>query len=216
MPSRSRPDLFAIVLAAGSGSRFGMPKALVSFGEETCLTLAVGNFYAAGIDRIAIVIGAEADRVRGDAMERMGRFPEARETPIEWVINRDYEEGRTGSIALGLGSAPASSRGALIHAVDFPLVRAKTFRALAAAFHAGEMPAELIFVPRQGGRRGHPVLMGRSVWPEVAALGPDDPLRGVVHADPGRIREVEVDDPGIHFNMNHPEDYGRVATALSD
>ena len=216
MNPRSRPDLFAIVLAAGSGSRFGMPKALVPFGEETCLMLALKNLVSGGFSHLSVVIGAEADLVRSDAIERMGRFVDERGPHIEWVNNRDYEEGRIGSIAAGLRSAPESCRGALIHAVDFPLVRAETFRALAAAFHAGERPAELIFVPRQGSRRGHPVLMGRSIWPEVTALGPDEPLRRVVHADSGRLREIEVDDPGIHCNMNHPEDYEKVAATLSE
>jgi CTP:molybdopterin cytidylyltransferase MocA len=62
-----------------------------------------------------------------------------------------------------------------------------------------------VVLPVHGGRHGHPVLLARAVWPEVLALAPDDSLRTVVHRDAQRLREVEVDDPGIHRNRNNRE-----------
>ena len=209
----TRPDLFALILAAGSGSRFGMSKALVPFGKNTGLTLAIRNLAAAGFGTPAVVIGADAERIRSDTVDRLAD-DEGSAPPVTWVHNADFESGRTGSLLKGIAAAPDSSRGVLIHAVDFPLVRVETFGALAEAFRSEGEPEGLIFLPREAGNTGHPVLLGRKLWPEVEALGPDEPLHEVVLADPSRLRTVDVSDPGVLWNMNRPEEYKAIVRIM--
>jgi CTP:molybdopterin cytidylyltransferase MocA len=120
------------------------------------------------------------------------------------VENARWREGRTSSIQEGLRALSPVSRGALLHQVDFPEVRAETVRALVASFAGLPRSEGQILVPVEGGRRGHPIVLGRSIWPEVAALSADEPLRTVVHRDPARVVEVAVPDPGIHRNRNVP------------
>lgn len=143
-----------------------------------------------------------------------------------WVVNDSWPEGRTGSLQRGLLAVPDGANGVIVHAVDHPDVRATTIRALVAALpaptfvsapgtdptapgpaSAGEhdalQPARgLVLLPSYQGRRGHPVLLSRAVWPEVFALAPDEPLSTVVQRDPARIRDVAVDDAGILRNRN--------------
>jgi molybdenum cofactor cytidylyltransferase len=96
--------------------------------------------------------------------------------------------------------------GALLHQVDFPDVAVATVRSLAEAWARDASAFDHLFVPVHAGRRGHPILLGRALWPEVLALGPDEPLSRVVHRDGGRVIEVATCDPGIHSNRNTPEE----------
>jgi CTP:molybdopterin cytidylyltransferase MocA len=211
----SRPGgaVAAIILAAGEGTRFGRPKALATLEGKSWLQIAVEGLCDAGFDPIVAVLGADAERVREDssiaaAVETLMR----RKTGLSFVLNPDWRRGRTGSLICGLRAMPPAARGALIHQVDFPYVAASTFRMLAGAFETAQTAQEragesrgLVFVPTHGGRRGHPILVGCSIWPEIFDLGPDDPLRLVIHRDPSRVREIPVEDPGIHRNVNETD-----------
>ena len=193
--------LGAIILAAGEGRRFGGPKALARDGGQSWLRLAVERIAGADFRWISVVLGAEAEKVRQDCQDLA--------TPISWVINHGWERGRTGSIICGLSDMPSGTRGALVHQVDFPFVRTSTFRALAEAFAQYPDAERLLLLPIEGGRRGHPIIVGRDVWPEITSMGPDEPLRKVVHRSAGRLREVLVEDPGIHMNVNAAADITR-------
>lgn len=191
----SAAELPAVVLAAGAGTRYGRPKALAGDEKRPWVAAACETLRRAGMDEIVVVVGAEADAVR-------------RVLPLgaRAVENPDWARGRTGSLQAALRALAATADGALIHQVDFPEVASATVRALGVAFAAQERRAGIIVVPAQGGRRGHPIVLGREVWPEALALGPDEPLRTVVRRDAGRVIEVAVDDPGIHRNRNAAEE----------
>jgi molybdenum cofactor cytidylyltransferase len=124
-------------------------------------------------------------------------------------VNSCWAKGRTGSIRHGLSALPQECRGVLIHDVDRPHVRVETLRALASCFR-DEVRAPgaeaRIFLPHDGRGRGHPILIGRRIWREIAAMRDDEPLRDLVRRDPSRVTEVPVDDGGIHLNVNMPED----------
>ena len=205
-------DLAAIVLAAGAGHRFGAPKALARWRGRTWLALALANLSEAGFDSIVVVIGAQAARVRQEAQTEVDsawheQMAGSGCADLRWVTNAQWQAGRSGSLARGISALDAGMRGALIHAVDHPLVQVSTFAGLARAFSQSASPTRRIFVPRFAGQRGHPILIGSMIWPEIQALGADEPLRQVVHRDPGRIHEVPVDDAGIHGNVNRREQW---------
>ena len=79
---------------------------------------------------------------------------------VETVLNPDYADGMSSSIAAGIGAAPAGADGYLIALGDMPAVAAGTVSLLCRAFEAAEPAA--IAVPVHDGRRGHPVLFGRA------------------------------------------------------
>lgn len=65
---------------------------------------------------------------------------------------------------------------------------------------------DTILCPVHGGRRGHPVLFGRALWPELAALQGESGAREVVHRHAARLRLIQVEDPGIHGDVDTPRD----------
>jgi CTP:molybdopterin cytidylyltransferase MocA len=197
----------AIILAAGAGRRFGGPKAQAYQNGRSYLARAAQHLCRAGLGWISVVVGAAADEVMADSsLAAVLREPICHKAKVSWVRNDRWRAGRTGSIVRGLLDLPSRTRGALIHQVDFPFVRSETFRALVEAFAGDPRGAKMLFLPEEGGRRGHPILVGRGIWTEIARLRADEPLRTVVHRDPQRVREVSVNDPGIHRNVNTPAD----------
>ncbi|MEV0901789.1 nucleotidyltransferase family protein [Actinoplanes sp. NPDC049802] len=148
-----------LLLAAGAGRRYGMPKALVPHGSGLLVQHAAGVLRAAGCDRVLVVLGAAADEVRAAA-------PDLPET----VVNPDWESGMGSSLRTGLTSLSATEvTAAVVLLVDMPGVTAAAVRRVLA--HAS--PAALA----QGGygdRRGHPVLLGRDHWAGVSASAVGD------------------------------------------
>lgn len=194
-----------ILLAAGAGRRWGGPKALAQIDGRSFLDIAVDTISRAELGWITIVTGAEAERVQaGLTVPRMSRDTRFSRATLAWAHNPEWEAGRTGSLQCGLAALPSWAAGALIHQVDFPHVTAETFAALAHDFEFDAAADDSIFLPVHQGRRGHPILVGRGIWSEIDALGPDDPLHTIVRRDAARIREVAVTDDGIFRNLNTP------------
>ena len=204
----------AMILAAGEGKRFGGPKALGRLEGKSWLRIAYDLLCEAGADTVAIVLGADARRVRSecgvDESEHLAAVK-----PV-WIVNEKWQAGRTGSIQCGLSCFGAQIDTVLIHQVDFPFVQSQTIRALFQKFaknksgsNGENKTADRIHLPRFKGRNGHPILISRGIWPEINSLGPDDPLSIVVSSLPERIDIVEVEDDGIHRNRNTRDDRNR-------
>ncbi len=171
----------------------GSPKALLDVGGRTAVDAVADKLRRGGAAPVLVVLGARADAVRAGA-----RLEDAVVVP-----HPGWAAGRTSSIQAGLAALPEDASAVVLALVDMPLVRAETVAALRAA-HASAPPDVEAIVPVHGGRRGHPVLLRRVLFARVVALGPDAPLSDVLRA--ARRAEVPVGDPGIHVDLDTPDD----------
>ena len=184
----------AIVLAAGGSRRMGHPKALLPLGATTFLGRIVATAREAELEPIHVIVG-------DDAVTIAVAHPELARGMIH---NVRPDLGPLSSLRLGLAALPPSVDGAVVFPVDHPLVQAATVRALVGAFRQVGRP---IVVPIHGGQRGHPTLFARETFAELATAPLEEGARAVVRADPARVAEVEVDDPGILANVDTPDAY---------
>jgi CTP:molybdopterin cytidylyltransferase MocA len=180
-----RPAL--VVLAAGASTRLGRPKALVDLGGSSGLErlLAAGAGATAG-DAL-VVGGAHAQELRAALAARPAGTP-----PAELLVNPRWREGRTGGLALAARARPG--RDLLVAPADCPLVPAEVFDALARSWAERGTPAlgwlSPLHTPADPGSgvpgsHGHPLLLGRELAGQLAALPPDTPLRDLrAGADP--------------------------------
>src|SRR4051794_16975103 len=101
-----------LVLAAGGGSRFGGPKALVVSRGGLLWELAAATPRAAGVGRTVVVLGAAAAEVRARAELGGART----------VENPDWPTGLASSLRAGLAAAleDPAARAAVVLLVDMP------------------------------------------------------------------------------------------------
>lgn len=164
-----------VVLAAGEGRRYGMPKALAraSDGTPWCAR-AVDALVAGGCEDVVVVLGALAEAAVHLVPSR-----------AEVVLARDWDAGPSASLRAGL-QAGAGAEVAVVTLVDLPeLAPAAVSRVLAGADERTVVRAFYRGLP------GHPVVVGRSHWP--AFTGARRP--GEVLADLG-VAGVDCTDLG--------------------
>jgi molybdenum cofactor cytidylyltransferase len=188
-----------LILAAGASSRMGSPKAALTFGSHTALSLILEVCRQLGLQEPVVVVGAHPHVADG-----LGASAQV-------VVNPGWARGRTTSIQIGIGALDPSAEAFLVWPVDVCLPSLATVGALLAARQ--RQPLERLgWVPSCEQRRGHPLLLARPVAPRLLALGPDDPARDVVRAldREGLLEHVPVDDPSVLWDMNTPADYRRL------
>ena len=141
-----------LLLAAGSGERFGGPKALAREDDGTSWLLRSVQALRPCAE-IVVVVGSEAAQVA--ALLPMS---------VPRIRADDWAEGMGASLRAGLAALePTSHDSALVSLVDLPDVDAAVVARLVAA---SEGPADLARAADDG-VPGHPVLLGRDHWPDV-------------------------------------------------
>jgi len=196
------PRLIGIILAAGQSSRMGRPKALLPCPPQgyTFVTQAVRTLHTGGVAEVAVV-GRPDDRALRD---EIGEHAPA----VLYLENSTPELGQLSSLLIGVAHAEAcDADGVMVLPVDIPAISPATVRALLDAFARG--PEPLVRAVHDG-RHGHPMIVGRSLFAELRAVDPSVGARAVLRRDPSRVREVDVDDPGVLRDVDAPDDYRRL------
>jgi nicotine blue oxidoreductase len=178
-----------LVLAAGGGSRFGRPKALVRWHGRLLVEHAVATLTGAGVTDVVVVLGAAADEVRATA----AGLPRT-------VDNPDWATGMASSLRTGLAAATGTS--AVVLLADMPGVTPAAVRRVAAFADAG-----VLAIGGYGDRRGHPVLLGRDHWSAVAATATGDHgARDYLRAHHDQVRVIPVGDVSDDHDLDLPPD----------
>jgi molybdenum cofactor cytidylyltransferase len=192
-----------IILAAGESRRMGFPKALLPYPrpdgtESTFLERLLDVMSRSRAEPVVVVLGHDAARIRS----AIGNVSAGR---ARLVVNERYREGMLTSILAGIDAVEESSaEGALILPVDHPDVSPEIVDLLIDRFERSQNP---IVLPVFRGRRGHPVLLSREVFPEIRRAPESVGARQVVWDHQEDLLEVEVQDPGVGLDVDTPGDY---------
>ena len=189
----ARGRVSAILLAAGSGSRFGGGKLLAPYGERPLIEASLANLAAAPVDETVVVVGDAAGRLR----------PVCEPYGVRIVENPDWERGQSTSVRAGLLALGPEVRAAVVSLADQPLVGPGAVERLVSAFEGGAEVA----VATYGGRRRNPVLLSRAVWALLEArLAGDEGARAVLRRHPDLVTEIPCDDVGDPTDVDTAED----------
>ncbi len=176
------------VLAAGSGTRMGTPKAELVIDGVRLVDRATGALRDAGCDPLIAVVRAGTS-VAG----------------VRCLPNPAPERGQRSSLELAVSAVGAAEALAVL-LVDAPGIGPAAIRAVVDAWTPGR-----IAVARYAGRRGHPIVMAPALWRVALELaGPDEGARALLRDRPELVDEVAV--TGDPTDLDTPEDVARWRT----
>jgi molybdenum cofactor cytidylyltransferase len=173
--------IVAVVLAAGAGSRFrgGGHKldaeVTTELGTRPLVEHAIEHALDGRVGPVVVVTGAASLSL-----------PEALAQRVTIVVNDEWADGQSSSIAAGIAcAADLGADHVVIGLGDQPGVTSSAWHTVADA------PAEWpIVVATYDGRRGpHPVRLHRSIWPLLPSTG-EDGARNVMREHPALVHEV--------------------------
>lgn len=177
----------------------GEVKQLLRLGGRTVLERTLENLRGAAPDEVILVLGSSAEAIRK-------QLPVALLDGVRLVANRDFERGMASSLREGLSAVAPQMDAALIALGDQPFVRSETIGRL---FERYRRSAAEIVIPVHERRRGNPVVLDRTVFPEAMALEGDTGCRAIFGKHGNGIVELSVDDAGILLDIDSREDYER-------
>ncbi len=206
MHSDSGYPVAALIMAAGYSRRFGEDdKRLARLADGRTLLAATVARTRQAFAHVRVVIREEDDaallgltelgltddvaliRVRHAHLGLGASMAEA-----VAALGRDTALGDIAAVAIVLGDMPWMSREALT-----ALQRLAT--------------PDTIVRPCHASRPGHPVIFGRTLWPELEALTGASGAREVIRLHPCRYHEYAMPDGGLFHDIDTPTDLSRRA-----
>ena len=182
----------AILLTAGSATRFGSDKLLHPLPHDVPIAVqAARQLREVFGDGVLAVIRPEAaelsDLLRGEG--------------CKVVVCGNAAEGMGASLACAVRAA-AGAEGFVIALADMPFIRASTIAAVREALAAGAPLAAPFF----RARRGHPVGIAGRFRAELESLRGDEGAKQLLAAHAHELVKVPVGDPGVLRDIDAPGD----------
>jgi molybdenum cofactor cytidylyltransferase len=176
-------NVVAILLAAGSATRFGSDKLLHPLPHAVPIAIqAARQLQSVFGENVLAVVRPEAH-----ALSRLLAKENCRV-----VVCDNAAEGMGASLACAVRAA-ANADGFVIALADMPFIRTSTIAAVRDAL-AGGSP---LVAPYFRARRGHPVGIGAKFRGELEALQGDEGAKKIVAGAQGSLVKIPVGDPGV-------------------
>ena len=169
-----------IVLAAGTGSRFGGTKQLAIVDGRPLAQHAVDTAAAAGLDEILVVTGHDAEAVQAAITLPHG---------ARFVRNPNFRDGQASSLAAAFHDIAEDSEAAVVLMADQPGVTPEVVTALVRRFR--ETRKEIVRAAYRDGPG--PSLLSREIYAEAGHLRGDIGARALMASHPEWVEEVTVD-----------------------
>jgi molybdenum cofactor cytidylyltransferase len=189
-------NVTAIVLAAGLSTRMVENKLLLPWQGRTVIHWVVEQVIESGVKDILLITGRDRQRVESETT-----FNEVRH-----IFNSEYPDGEMlHSLQCGIRALPENCESILIILGDQPQLE---IYAISEILNYHELhPEEVLVVPSYKMRKGHPWLVGRTLWKSILNLKPPQNLKTFLALHQDEINYVVVNTPTILADMDTPDEY---------
>ena len=181
----------AVIVAAGMSSRMGDFKPMLNIGSISIAQRIVATLHQAGVDRIVVVTGYNAQQLERHLANN----------GLVFLRNEAYATTQMfDSAKIGLGYLKDKCDRILFTPVDIPLFTAMTVTQLM------ESGADLA-CPVCEGQTGHPLMIAASLVDAILADSGEGGLQGAIRRCGTEMKKIPVDDAGILHDADTPADY---------
>lgn len=188
-------NIVSLILAAGSSSRMGEAKQLLPWSQNTLLGNAIDTANSADIDKVFVVLGAEAQRIQEKLVSRN----------YEVILNKDWKQGLGSSISTGISgiiNSEAIPNAILIMLADQPFIDKAYINTLIEYYRANKGK---IIATQYGSKLGVPAIFDQSFFLALQELKGDEGASKLISKNKNSCYSV---DPGKKAtDLDTPEDY---------
>jgi molybdenum cofactor cytidylyltransferase len=184
-----------IILAAGSATRMGRPKQLLSYQGRSLILHAVEVALASLCQPIIVVLGAYVEQIKPELMLKA----------VQVVENSQWQEGMSSSIRAGISMLLKTNSkldAVIISLADQPLVSPQIFNQLIQSYQETQ---KVIIASKYNETTGVPALFSNALFPELMQLEGDKGAKALIqkYIDTGLILLI----PEAAIDIDTPDDY---------
>ena len=184
-----------IILAAGSSSRLGRPKQLLTHNGKSLLKHSIDEAVESNAVKVIVVLAAGSEKMLSDVND----------PKVMSVINDEWKEGMASSIRNGLKQVQGDKGNVIIMVCDQPFVNAGVLNNLiTAARDTGKKIVACSFA----GTFGPPALFDHTLFPELLALKGDTGARKIVDSYADEVETINF--PNGEIDIDIEEDYTKL------
>lgn len=204
-------NAYAIILAAGYGSRMKQCKPMLPLGDKTALETLADTFIHAGVTPLVVT---------GYAREKVDQ--ECQRLKLRTIHNANFDDGMFSSVQTGCNALPDDADVFFITPVDIPLIRTRTIAMLlesaakteATIIHPILDDSSLLALPdflyATEAKRGHPPCMRASLKEAILQYNGEGGLANALDLHAGSTQYIPVIDSGMLLDMDTPADYEKL------
>jgi len=182
-----------IVLAAGSSSRMGQSKQLISIAGETLLDKTINAAIQVGSAKIVVVTGANQEPIE-DSLKSKG---------VDFIHNPDWKNGMGSSLKCGLSFVTnrySEIDATLILVCDQPLLTTSHIKKMLEEF-SQRTPIVASFY---SGGNGVPVLFHKSLFQLLFKIDDQQGAKKIIEQNPTLVKSIDFPNGGV--DLDTPED----------
>jgi molybdenum cofactor cytidylyltransferase len=185
----------AVILAAGSSSRYGALKQLIAIDGEPMVRRITRNALAAGLHPVVVVVGAQSDRVT-ECLSNLD---------VCAVSNPDWATGMGSSLAMGvttLVSQATPLESLMVILADQPAIKVDDLERMLAAHVA--RPGRILACHNKGDF-GPPCIFPLAYVDELMSLSGSLGARALLERHAPEVEGFDL--PAAFLDIDTPDDY---------
>ncbi|MGR9053532.1 MAG: nucleotidyltransferase family protein [Gammaproteobacteria bacterium] len=194
-------NVYAVILAAGASSRLGRPKQLLPWRGRTLLEHTFENARRLLLDRVVVVLGADAESVRASTDLTEARI----------IVNSEWQSGMASSIRAGVKALPDSARALLLLLCDQPLLESVHLEKLLVTWQ--QEPNRPVAC-RYNDSIGVPALLPSDFFEALSKLEGDRGAKRLLTECGNKVRSIPMPEAGI--DIDTACDYAECFRRLAD
>ena len=190
-------ELSALVLAAGSSSRYGQCKQLVEIKGVSLVRIAIDKLATVlPCRQICVVTGANAETVTDNISD----------LPVDTVYNEQWQTGLASSLKAGIKNLKPDCPAVLITLCDQVLVRETHLQQLIRLW--SDNPSKII-ASAYSDTLGTPAIIPADFYPQLLALQGDTGAKSLLQKNITQLVSLSV--PEAEFDIDTPADLQKIA-----
>jgi molybdenum cofactor cytidylyltransferase len=197
--------LAAVILAAGSSSRYGREnKLLAHVGDRPVARIVAEAVLGSDVEDVVVVTGCEQSEVE-TALSGLD---------VHLVHNEKWSSGMGLSIAQGVSALGGDIEAVFVVPGDMPFLNAELLRSLAVAFvlHGGQ---PVVYPTTPEGEQRNPVLWPRRHFAELRMLAGTEGAKRLLQGLGDESVAVAVGDTAVFADIDTPTDLNAAETRLA-